>query len=213
MAMTYNSLVNDIQTYLQRTDAETIAKIPTFIFLAEHKATTDIKNLGLEQYVNGTFIAGVNGGAVIQKPGRWRRTITFNFGQGENNEERAIIQPRSYEYLVKYWPNRNLLGVPEFYADYGFSHWLVAPTPNDTYPFEIAYMELPQPLSENIQTNWLTNYAPHVLLYGCLLQAQGFVRNTEMLPIWTQWYKEGVDALNAQDTQRIWDRSTKRGSD
>ena len=34
-AMTYNNLVTDIQQYLERTDAETVARIPTFIGLAE----------------------------------------------------------------------------------------------------------------------------------------------------------------------------------
>lgn len=210
MAMTYNSLVADIQSYLQRVDAATIAKIPTFIFLAEQKASNEIESLGLVQFVNGQFVAGVNGGAVIAKPGRWRRTISFNFGQGENNEERVVLLPMDYEVLLQYWPNRNELGVPEFYSDYNFTHWLVAPTPNDTYPFEIAYLELPQPLSVNVQTNWLTNYAPHVLLYGSLLQAQGFVRNPEMMPIWKAAYDEGVATLNRQEKMRINDRTTKR---
>jgi hypothetical protein len=33
--MTYDSLVDDVETYLERTDQATIAKIPTFIMLAE----------------------------------------------------------------------------------------------------------------------------------------------------------------------------------
>ena len=32
--MTYDSLVNDIQTYLERTDQATLDKIPQFIMLA-----------------------------------------------------------------------------------------------------------------------------------------------------------------------------------
>jgi hypothetical protein len=211
--MTYNSLVNEIQSYLQRVDATTIARIPTFITLAENKACLDIKNLGFEQYVNGTFIPGVNGGAVIQKPGRWRRTISFNFGTGEDNATRNVLRPMRYEFLLNYWPDRNLMGVPEYYADYGFSHWLIAPTPDDAYPFEIAYMELLEPLSVNVQTNWLTNYAPQVLLFGSLLQAQAFVRNMEMVPLWQQWYDQGVAGLNQQDAERINDRSTKADAD
>jgi hypothetical protein len=212
MTMTYTSLVNDIQTYLQRTDAETIAKIPTFIFLAENVITAKLQSLGIVQVVNGVFIPGVNGGAVLQKPGGWRRTISFNIGTGEDNETRTILQPREYEFLIDYWPNRNEQAVPEFYADYDFSHWLIAPTPDEAYPFEISYVGMPQPLSINSQTNWLTNYAPHVLLYGSLLQAQGFVRNMEMVPLWTQWYTDGIQDLIKQEEARITDRSTKRDS-
>lgn len=213
MAMTYNSLVSDIRSYLQRGDADTIDKIPTFISLAEHQATLDIENIGLEQYVNGTLIPGVNGGAVIPKPGRWRRTISFIIGTGTGFESRKVIAPRSYEYLQNYWPDRNLQAEPEFYSDYGFTHWLLAPTPGLSYPFEIAYLEMPQPLSANVQTNWLTNYAPQALLYGSLLQAQGFVRNPEMLPLWQNWYEKSVAGLNRQDKERINDRTTKRDSD
>lgn len=213
MAMTYDSLVANIQSYLQRVDTTTINQIPTFIFLAEHQCAVDIESLGLEQYVNGQFIPGIDGGAVIAKPARWRRTIAFNYGQGVNNNSRKNLKTRGYEFLIDYWPDRTQTAPPEYYADYGFTHWLVAPTPDQAYPFEIAYLELPQPLSVNVQTNWLTNYAPQVLLYGSLLQAQGFVRNPEMIPIWQQWYEKGVAALNKQDKQRITDRGSQRDAD
>lgn len=213
MAMTYNSLLSMVQDYLQRTDQATINEIPNFIFLAQHQACIDIKNVGFENYVNGIFVPGVNGGAVIPKPGRWRRTISFNYGSGTNNNTRNIIEPKSYEFLVDYWPDRTQQAPPLYYADYGFSNWLIAPTPDQAYPFEIAFLELLEPLSVNMQTNWLTNYAPQALLYGSLIQAQGYVRNLEMLPLWEKMYQQAVAGLNAQDAERIYDRSTKRNSD
>ena len=44
--MTYTSLVNDIQTYLERTDQQTLDKIPQFIMLAEQIIASEIKFLG-----------------------------------------------------------------------------------------------------------------------------------------------------------------------
>ena len=44
--MTYNSLFNDIQTYLERTDQATIDKIPQFIMLAEQVIAAELKFLG-----------------------------------------------------------------------------------------------------------------------------------------------------------------------
>jgi len=45
-AMTYNNSVTDIQQYLERTDAETVARIPTFIGLAERVIASQIKFCG-----------------------------------------------------------------------------------------------------------------------------------------------------------------------
>ena len=44
--MTYDSLVADIASYLERSDAATLQKIPTFIMLAEQVIATQIKFLG-----------------------------------------------------------------------------------------------------------------------------------------------------------------------
>ena len=44
--MTYDSLVLNIQTYLERTDTTTIENIPLFIMLAEQVIASQIKFLG-----------------------------------------------------------------------------------------------------------------------------------------------------------------------
>jgi len=56
-AMTYNNLVTDIQQYLERTDAETVARIPTFIALAEQVIASQIKFLGNLTVQNSTMTA------------------------------------------------------------------------------------------------------------------------------------------------------------
>jgi hypothetical protein len=213
MAMTYNSLLLQVQDYLQRTDADTIAQIPNFVFLAQHQLCTDLEVLGIEQYINGVFIPGVAGGAVIQKPGGWRRTLSFNYGNGTNFATRNILETRSYEYLVNYWPTRSSTNPPLYYADYGFSDWLIAPTPDQAYPYEICYIGLPVPLSINVQTNWWTNYAPHALFFGAMIQSSYFVRNPESLQFWQNSYDKAISGLKQQDIKRIIDRSTKRDAD
>ena len=44
--MTYDSLVENIQSYLERSDAATLEKIPLFIMLAEQVIASQIKFLG-----------------------------------------------------------------------------------------------------------------------------------------------------------------------
>jgi hypothetical protein len=95
--------------------------------------------------------------------------------------------------------------VPKFYADYDYDHWLVAPTPDIAYPFEVLYYERINPLSSENQTNWITQNAPNLMLYGTLLQAMPFLKN-DARQIFQQKYSEALAALKAEDVTRVGDR-------
>jgi len=200
--MTYDSLVNDIETYLERTDQATIAKIPQFIMLAEQVIAADLKFLGNLTVATSTMIQGQ---PVIDKPARWRKTVSMNITV--NGEKRPILL-RKYEYLREYWPDATDTGVPQFYCDYDYTHWLVAPTPAAAYNYEVLYYERSQPLDESNQTNWFTQYAPQALLYGALLQAMPFLKNDERIPMWKAQYDQVMQVLKVEDVARIGDRQT-----
>lgn len=198
--MTYDSLVENIQSYLERNDASTLDKIPLFIMLAEQVIASRIKFLG-NLTVNTSNM--VIGSAVIAKPARWHKTVSMNVTVA------GVRQPvllRKYEYLREYWPDATLQDVPEFYADYDYTNWLVAPTPDSAYAFEVLYYERVQPLDSSNQTNWFTVYAPQALLYGSLLQAMPFLKNDERIPLWEAQYNAIMDTLMAEDKLRIADR-------
>lgn len=198
--MTYDSLVEDIQSYLERTDTATIEKIPTFIMLAEQSLAVDIKFLG-SLTVNQSTMTADN--PVIVKPARWRKTVSMNVTVGG---VKSPVLNRRYEYLREYWPNATDTDVPKYYADYDYTHWLVAPTPQDDYSFEVLYYERVQPLSSANQTNWFTEYAPQALLYGCLLQAMPFLKNDNRVALWQQMYMQYVGSLKNEDVTRLADR-------
>ena len=198
--MTYDSLVLDIQQYLERTDTETVDRIPTFIMLAEQVIAAQIKFLG-NLTVNTSTLT--QGDPVVAKPARWHKTVSMNVTIA------GVKQPvllRKYEYLREYWPNQTLESIPKFYADYDYTHWLIAPTPADDYAFEVLYYERVQPLDSSNQTNWFTQYAPQALLYGSLLQAMPFLKNDERIPMWQQQYDLIMQTLKQEDVQRIGDR-------
>ena len=198
--MTYDSLVENIQSYLNRTDTATIEKIPLFIMLAEQIIASQIKFLG-NLTVNES--AMTQGTSIIDKPVRWHKTVSMNITVA------GVKQPvllRKYEYLREYWPDDTQEGLPKFYADYDYTHWLVAPTPDDDYTFEVLYYERVQPLDSSNQTNWFTIYAPQALLYGALLQAMPFIKNDERVALWQQQYDMIMQTLTAEDRLRVADR-------
>ncbi len=210
MSMTYASLIAEVTDYLNRTDADTIARIPDFISQAQQRVARESKTLGIESYVVSAFITGQS---VYQKPGGWRRTLSINFGNGIGNNTRNFLQLSAYEFATSYWPNPTLTSPPKFYSDKGYSNFLIAPTPDSNYPFELCYLELIAPLSNSNQTNWWTNYAPDVLLYASLLEAVPFLKDDDRIPVWEKYYDRALQSLNVQDDQRVVDRATNRSSD
>jgi len=200
--MTYDSLVDDISTYLERTDQATLEKIPTFIMLAEQILAMDIKFLGNIKVAESTM---TQSDPVIQKPARWRKTVSMNVTVAG---EKFPVFLRKYEYLREYWPEATQTDVPKFYCDYDYDHWLVAPTPADDYAYEVLYYERVQPLDSSNQTNWFTQNAPQAMLYGTLLQAMPFLKNDERIPMWQAQYTQVVQTLKVEDLSRIGDRQT-----
>ena len=200
--MTYDSLVADISSYLERTDAATLAKIPTFIMLAEQIIASQIKFLGNLTVNTSNMVASQ---AIIDKPARWHKTVSMNITVAG---ERFPVLLRKYEYLREYWPNATDTDVPKFYCDYDYTHWLVAPTPADDYNFEVLYYERVQPLDSSNQSNWFTQYAPQALLYGSLLQAMPFLKNDARIAMWQQQYDLIMATLKAEDQARTGDRQT-----
>jgi hypothetical protein len=198
--MTYDSLVENIQSYLERSDTATLEKIPLFIMLAEQVIASQIKFLG-NLTVNTSAMVATQ--AIIDKPARWHKTVSMNITV---SGKRSPVLLRKYEYLREYWPNASSTSVPKFYCDYDYTHWLVAPTPAAAYSFEVLYYERVQPLDSSNQTNWFTIYAPQALLYGSLLQAMPFLKNDERMGMWQQQYDLIIQTLKVEDQSRVGDR-------
>lgn len=209
-SMTFTSLQSDIRNYLERggaTDPIVYEQIPRLITLAERRIARELKIQGFQRVVNTTMQSGV---AVYPKPDRWRDTISINIGTGANNNTHTPVFARSYEYIRQYWPNETQTDQPEFYADYNYNFWIFGPTPDADYPMEVLYYELPPLLDEVTQTNWLSEYAPNLLLYGSLVEATPFVKDDQRVQLWQSYYDRSLAALNGEDLQKIVDRSVNR---
>lgn len=210
--MTFTTLQEDVRRYLERgnsyaSDPVVYEQIPRLINLAERRISRELKVQGFINVVTGTLAVGQ---AVYPKPDRWRDTVSVNIGTGTQNNTRKVVFARAYEYLLSYWPDRTATEEPIFYSDYDYNHWLIAPTPDAEYPFEILYYEIPPLLDDVVQTNWLTDFAPQLLLYGTLLEATPFLKNDERIPVWQQMYDRAAAMLNGEDLAKILDRSAVR---
>jgi len=197
--LTYDNLVNTVKQYLERSDASVVERIPTFITLAEFEIAQLVKTLGQILVVQENINVG---NPIIQKPARWRKTVSMTLNNGT---QKSPVFLRKFEYLQSY-NNEGSTGVPIYYGDYDYDHWLVAPTPDDDYQFEVLYYERLAPLSTENQTNWITNNAPNAMLFGTLLQAVIYLKDDQR-QIFQQKYDMAMAALKAEDVTRIGDRS------
>ena len=203
--MTYDSLLVDIRRYLERgftqaSDQIVFDQLPRLITLAERRIARELKIEGFIRAITTPLSIGVS---TYLKPDRWRDTISMTVNG-------TPIQTRSYEYLRNYWPDEAQTASPQFYADYDYANWLIAPTPNAASTLEILYYEQPALLGDTLQSNWLTEYAPELILYASLLEATPFLKNDERVQLWQGLYDRCAQAFSGQDLGRILDRSAQR---
>ena len=203
--MTFNSLQEDLRRYLERgftaeSDQIVYEQLPRLINLAERRISRELKLQGFIRFIQTQTQIGVS---VLAKPDRWRDTVSMSLNG-------TPIFSRSYEYLRSYWPDPAQTAPPEFYADYDYNHWLITPTPNSVSTLEISYYELPRPLDDENQVNWLTAYAPNLLLYAALLEATPFLKNDERVPVWQSMYDRAAQSFNGEDSGKVLDRSAIR---
>lgn len=203
--MTYTSLLADIRRYLERgftaeSDPLVYEQIPHLITFAERRIAREIKLQGFIRAIETTLSPGVS---VYLKPDRWRDTISISV-------DGSPIFGRAYEFCRSYWPDEAQTAAPQFYADYDYQHWLITPTPNAESRLEILYYEQPPFLGSDCETNFITEYAPDLLLYASLLEASPFLKNDERVQTWQALYDRAAQALDGEDLQRILDRSANR---
>lgn len=209
--MTFTSLVSDLRAYSERGgatyDATVAAQIPQLINLAERRIARELKIQGFENVVISALVTGQRAYA---KPDRWRSTISMSIGTSTGNNTRVFLKELSYEAAGTYWPSQTATAQPRYYADYDYTHYLITPTPDAAYPWELVYWELPPLLDNTNQTNYLTDYAPNALLHGSLVELFGFLRADEDKQKWAMEYDRDMAALLGEDVQKIVDRYYKR---
>jgi hypothetical protein len=193
---TYDNLVQDIINYMERNDAEFVAQIPSLIGLAESAIAAELKTY-LQLTVVETTLA--QNQTILNKPARWRKTTSMKVNG-------KPILMRSQDYIAQYQSEASS-GLPLYYAEYDYNNWAIAPAPDQAYPVEIIYYSEIQPLDSSNQQNLFTRECPQAMLFGSLLQAQGYLKALDKLPVWQQYYKDSLSALKKEDDSRRIDRN------
>ncbi len=200
--LTYNTLISTAGDYLERNDIA--ASMPVFIRLAEKKCARILKAQLATTTVTNTLTAG---NPLVTKPERWIETISFTV---QSSNSVTVLKKRPRETIQQMYPDTTVTGLPKYYAEWQENYFYIGQTPDQAYNYELLIYQEPEPLDATNQTNYLTDAAPDLLLYSTLLEAQGYLKNTDMIPIWQAARDESIQQLTGLDMRRQTDRQQKR---
>ena len=181
---TYSELSTAIGTYMGRSDLS--SRADEFIDNLEAKISRRLRIGPMETSVSGAFTAD---SPTIALPTGFVEMRSFVF-------DVSTDEPRKLEYITPEQGDALALsssGVPDFYSVVGGVIRLY-PTPDAAYTYTIRYFARFVPLSATNTTNALLANYPDLYLYGCLLEACGYVGDDARIPLW----KAAVDEAYAE---------------
>jgi hypothetical protein len=188
MSTSYTQLYDYIRSASENDDTEFAAAIPTFIDQTRMRLSRDIDTYGFVVYTTvavSTYLVSVPSDALVLK------NVTY-VSAGRYSQ----LIMRTDEFLREYWPQRTSVGEPKYYARWGYNQILVAPAPSTSASLEISYVQIPTSIgSVGTSTNWLTEYAPEALFYGCMQEACMFMKNYQAAALWEGKYQDAVGKL------------------
>lgn len=98
------------------------------------------------------------------------------------------LKHRSYDYCVSFYPDASSEDTPVMYAEPDLDNYYLVPTPDTAYTITAFGLTRPDGLTPDNQTSWIaTNYGD-VLLFACLVCAEGLLSNKPQVDIWKEEY-------------------------
>ena len=204
---TYTELVEQIRSYTD-TDSNVLTStiIDDFIEHTENRILRDldIPIFTSHQYSNFTVSSGfltLPGGTAL-KPTEFSVINSVQI-YASVGAARTYLERKDVSYMNEYWPNRTTTGTPKYYSQWDENTIYVVPTPDAAYYCEVGLTKLPTRLSSTNTSTWVSNNAPALLLYGCLVEAFKFLKGSvEMLQLYQQSYETALQEVAAQQQGR-----------
>lgn len=190
---TTTDLIAAVTEWLARDqDTTLIARIPTFIQLAEAKFNRELFVRQMEQRSVTTVDTTSTEPEFISLPTDFQsmRRVRLSSVTGKPH-----LDFKSGTQLDEYrMSTANVTNQPLFFSIFG-SEMEICPTPDQNYTLEMVYRTLIPALATNT-TNWLLQLAPDLYLYGALLESAPYIQQDERINTWGLGFKTALDGLN-----------------
>lgn len=180
--MNYSKLKEVIADWSNRGDLE--SQIPVFIELTEARLKRDLRDkVRMTQRAEAMVY-----GEYFPLPCSWCETV------------KVIADGRILRLVDSFNVERvELYDGPKYYRHVGDQLQLLPGTnisESDPIRFEMEYLEFPEPLSEENESNWVLSTYPDLYIYGAMLQVAPYLQDDARIQIWERAYGEAVSAAN-----------------
>ena len=170
--MNYTQLVAEIQSYTE--NQFQTADINTFITQAEQRIYNTVQLPALRKNVTGTTTSG---NKYLAIPAGWLSTFSLAVINADN--EYLYLLNKDVNFIRQSFPDTDsdFYGVPQYYAVFDNSAFILGPTPDASYNVELHYFYYPESITTVVggQT-WLGDNFSSTLLYGSLLEAYTYMK-------------------------------------
>lgn len=190
----YSTLLTEVASWLARGDLT--AAIPGFVQNFEEKFYRQPKNYG--PWMHSSFNVSFSSTAAIPSDYLTHKIAYLN---GKSDQP---LKASSLEQVLMSYP-RTSSGQPKWMARDG-STFVFGPAPDGTYTLNGTYFAKPALLrnfAADAAAHWLIVNAPDLLLYGSLLEAQGYLMNDKRLSTWQGFFDKALmdyrDLMKAQN--------------
>jgi hypothetical protein len=189
----YTSLQAAVTEYLARDqDSTLIARIPTFVQLAEAKFNRQLFARQMELRATALTDPTSLEPEFISLPSDFQsmRRVRLSSVPGK-----PCLEFKSGAQMDQFrFATTNVAGQPLYFTVFGDEVEL-APTPDAAYTVEMIYRQNISPLASN-STNWLLDLAPDLYLYGALLETAPYIKEDPRIQTWGALFASALGDLN-----------------
>ena len=191
--MNYTELVAQIQSYTE--DEYAKEDIDTFITQAENRIFNGVNLPDLRRNDTGTINAG---NKYLNVPTNWLATYSLACIDNATNEYTYLLN-KDVNFIRQSFPDTDPAhyGKPQYYAVFDDTTFILGPTPDTGYGAELHYFFYPESITTATSgTSWLGDNYSSVLLYGSLLEAATFLKDSsETIINYTNRYEQALGEL------------------
>jgi hypothetical protein len=207
--MTYTELLQQIRDYTEVDSSVLTNSIcDTFIKNSEYKIFRQTDADYSREYATSSFTANNKylslpndstdeGSTTVRRAIIVRSVVVTN-----TSNVQVALEPRDDTFITEYNADGST-GFPKYYAMFRESAIVVAPTPPAAYSVTLDYVYTPDNLSSTNTTTYISENAPELLLYACLVEAFAYLKGpADMYKLYSDKYNEALQGFALEQTGR-----------
>ena len=173
MSFTYAQLKTAIQDYSDYSETSFVNNLDNFIKTAEERILKTVQLPVFRKNVTGT---ATSSNTYLATPSDFLSPYSLALIDSSNNYNYLLLKHVSF--IRDYTPNASTTGEPLYYGLFDDNTFILGPTPNSNYTFELHYYYRPASLTAGLDNGvtWLSDNAPNAILYGALVEAAVYMK-------------------------------------